>query len=242
MTGFPRRTSERPGPAARCGWDRFVRQPRLGPVPCRAASPQAAGRGILAAAGVPLCHRDVIATRRPAECACARISCTGNIGPHGRPPGSDGPQQGWPSAQAGAEEKGCRLGARGPGRAARAGCCRAACFACRPARGDSRQLLLVRPGGDAEGELTRARKSGSPRLAANLRGRPECFRLRDRAWFFVLRRGSYGMTVPVRAFFAPCPRDRFPVTHLAFPSSAHLIRGYCPGTARARALDGGKES
>jgi hypothetical protein len=209
------------------------------------ADPGAGGYDSRTAEGtvqVPVSHRDPIATRRPAECACAGYFMYKKLGPHGRRLASDGPQQGRPSARSSAEEKGCRLGARGLGRAARAGCCRAASFACRPARGDSCQLLLVRTGGDAEGELTRARKSGSPRLAANLRGRPGCFRLRDRASFFALRRGSYGMTVSGRAFFAPCPHDRFHVTCLAFPSSVHLIPGCCPGTARARALDGRKES
>ena len=61
-----------------------------------AADPGADGYDSRTAEGtvqVPFSHRDRIATRRPAECACAGYFMYKKLGPHGRRLASDGPQQ-----------------------------------------------------------------------------------------------------------------------------------------------------
>jgi len=134
------------------------------------------------------CPRDLIATRRPARSACARFSCTGNIGAHERPATQRPPR---PAAQARTTAGSSRRTARTPCRSPQAGCCRARSCAGGPPCGDSRRPVL-QAGGDAESKLTyaRAKISGSPRLAANLRGHPEGPGSTKELWFSCSVRGA----------------------------------------------------
>ena len=138
-------------------------------------------------------QRDGVATRRPGPGACARITCTENIGPHEYPDASDGAQGAPAEARKGSGQPLCsRRAGRTPRERRSSDRCREVGQAC----GDSRGLVLG-AGGDAQGFLSSSGswKSGSPRLAANLRGHPRGARLRCGACVFVLRDGSYQTTV-----------------------------------------------